>query len=96
MAKLHLVNKPKSHPAFQDFLLAVQAGDTVLLLNDGIYAALESIDYPAQVAIYLLESDLTGRGLTAQRQHLNPAFTIINYDGFVQLTEQHNPIISWY
>ena len=68
------------------------ADSTLLLLEDGVYAALAPRSIPAR-ALYVLAEDLATRGLS--RADLAPGITAIDMKGFVALTVAHSPIAAW-
>ncbi|WP_261841007.1 sulfurtransferase complex subunit TusB [Aliamphritea ceti] len=95
---LHTLNKaPGNSTALQDCLNSLQAGDALLLIEDGVYAALNAYDELFQhakslgVDCYVLEADTDARGLKA----LNSLFTTASYNTFVELSCQHQPVVSW-
>jgi len=69
------------------------ADSTLLLLEDGVYAALTPHAIPAR-ALYVLAEDLAARGLS--RSDLAPGITAIDMKGFVALTVAHSPIAAWF
>lgn len=96
MSTLHLVFATN---ALADCLRAAVAGDAVLLLGDGVYAAaggngpgLRSAQESAiQVRVHAL--DRRARGLSRLPE---PAPADCDDDGFVALTEQHARVVSWF
>lgn len=66
---------------------------TLLLLEDGIYAALTSRVIPAR-AVYVLAEDLAARGL--RPGDLASGITALDIKGFVALTVAHFPIVAWF
>ncbi|MBF0096368.1 MAG: sulfurtransferase complex subunit TusB [Magnetococcales bacterium] len=95
---LHTVNKsPFQNNALTDCSRYVQAGDVVLLLEDGVFAAQAGTTQSAllekmmeQVTIYALSADLKARAIKA----LVAGVQVTDYAGFVELVEQHK-IHSW-
>ena len=85
MATLHIVNRPR---ALASALEVAAADDPVLLIEDGVYAALtaESRD------ILVLEDDARARGVA---QRLPAGMRLIGYAEFVDLAAEHSPIVSW-
>ncbi len=94
---LHILNKPPYSDAANQLLLALGSDDTVLLIEDAVQAVL----HPewqgwavSQAAIFLLAEDAVSRGVyaiaTAQ------SLPLVEMEGFVELTEQSERIISWY
>ncbi len=95
---LHTLNKaPSGSSATQDCLAALQAGDALLLIEDGVYAALDAyaplFQHAESLAIdcYVLTADTEARGLTT----LNSLFKAATYSTFVELSCQHHPVVSW-
>jgi len=97
---LHLVNRSPSSPAaLQACLRAASAGDAILLIEDGVYCGklpeAESsglLQQPEDIALFALEADVFARGIQNQ---IARAITLIDYDRFVELTEQHNACQNW-
>ena len=65
---------------------------TLLLLEDGVYAALAPRNVPVR-ALYVLAEDLAARGLSGA--DLAPGVTAVDVKGFVALTVAHSPIAAW-
>lgn len=87
MATLHLI----STTAGLDPCLRVAAeGDVVLLIANGVYAAVAAAAPPR--ALLALEADVTARGL---QQRLGGLVRVIEDDEFVALAVAHQPIVSW-
>lgn len=102
MAILHTVNKsPFSNNTLQSCLSVLQPGDTLLLIEDGIYGCLPSADtfakieqlHAAGVKLRVLEEDLAARGLKEQKSEL---FETADYNQFVELCTQHTSVQSWF
>ena len=87
MAALHIVNKADALP---DCLPLLADGDALLLIEDGVYGTCSNIQSPARC--HALADDLAARGLTGR---VGMAVEILSYDGFVDLVERHQPIITW-
>jgi tRNA 2-thiouridine synthesizing protein B len=87
MTVLHLVNRPAALPAC---LAAAADQDVVLLLEDGVYAAVAALapDRP----LHALEPDVQARGLDLR---LAGNVTVISDAGFVTLVETHQPVVTW-
>ena len=97
MTCLHLVNRAaSSSDALQRCLSLSLPGDVVLLIEDGVYGALPEVfailDRDPAVTVQALLADVEARGL--QRRLANQ-IDVIDYAGFVELTEQNNPVVSW-
>ena len=95
---LYTVNKsPLMFGNLKSVLGIASADDPILLYEDGVYAAARGTaseelvrqaleDHP----VYALDADLEARGLTA----LIDGIQVIDYDGFVELVEQHH-VVPW-
>ena len=87
MAALHIVNKAD---ALADCVPILADGDALLLIEDGVYAARTAIH--ARAACHALADDLEARGLAGR---VASAVEVVSYDGFVDLVERHQPIVTW-
>lgn len=87
MATLHIVNKADALP---DCLPLVADGDALLLIEDGVYAACTDID--AGAPCHALAEDLEARGIAGRIRH---SIEVLSWDGFVELVERHQPIVTW-
>lgn len=102
MSTLHLVSTaPTAGSALADCLRVAASGDTLLLLQDGVYAAVAQAPVPSAllreaaatgVGLYALLPDIDARGLAGR---LHPGFRLVDDNGFVELTERHPRTISW-
>lgn len=94
---LHTVNKSIfSSPTLNECLLTAARNDAVLLLEDGVYGALKTA-HPAEphaVTWFALKEDLQARGITEHQ--CRDDVTLIDYAGFVELTEQYVSVCSWF
>jgi len=104
---LHTVNKSGfANSALSDCLAVVSPNDAVLLIENGVYGALNNS--PSEFAhiknikrlstsgtrFYVLQADCEARGLDAST--LLATFTIIDDTGFVNLAAEATAIQSWY
>ena len=95
---LYTINKsPLMFGNLKSVLRVAPKGEPILLYEDGVYAAAtgaasEALAQQAltQHPVYALQADLEARGLTS----LVEGIQVINYDGFVELVEQHH-VIPW-
>ena len=87
MAALHIVNKANALP---DCLPLLADGDALLLIEDGVFAACTA--FGASTPCYALTDDVEARGLEGR---IETAVEIVSYDGFVDLVERHQPIVTW-
>ena len=97
---LHTVNKsPFDHAAFATCLRFARQGSAVLLIEDGVYAALRETTVSPQVqealksvAIYALKPDLEARGM---RDRVMEGIRLVDYAGFVDLATEHDAVQAW-
>jgi len=85
MAALHIVNRPC---ALASCLEVAADADTILLIEDGVYAAAVT---PGRT-MRALRDDVLARGLA---ERLAADVELADYDDFVGLVERHQPIVSW-
>ena len=85
MATLHIVNRPA---ALASCLDVAATTDTVLLIEDGVYAATDV----QPRALLAIDKDAHARGVASR---LNDDTTLIDYERFVALAVEHKPIVTW-
>ena len=98
---LHLVNKsPFDRNALISCLRLATAGSSVLLLEDGVYAALNKATSAEAVkermedmTFYVLGPDVSARGL--DDTPLIDGINVVDYGGFVDLVVEHDVAQSW-
>ena len=98
---LHLVNKsPFEKSALESCLRLAQPGSSILLLEDGVYAALRQTvlagkmsDRSENFSWFVLGPDLDARGLRSAP--LIHGIQIVDYEGFVDLVAEHEASHSW-
>lgn len=98
---LHTVNKsPFERDGLDSCLRVAQKGSAILLIEDGVYAALKGTTQTAKVEvalkaheIYALGPDLKARGLEETR--LIAGIKIVDYGGFVDLAVDKGTVNSW-
>lgn len=103
MSTLHLLfTSPNAGTALADALRVAAPGDALLLLQDGVYAAVAHAAGPSAllreaaaggVALHVLVPDSDARGLAGR---LHPGITLVDDNGFVALTERHARTLSWF
>ncbi len=95
---LYTINKsPLMFGNLKSVLRLAPGGEPILLYEDGVYAAAqgtasENLIQQAlnQHPVYALQADLQARGLTS----LVDGIQVIDYEGFVELVEQHH-VVPW-
>ena len=101
MSQLHIVNKsPFEHSALRSCLRLIKKGAGILLIEDGTYAALSGTPAAAtlsnamgDVSVYALRPDMRARGLDESRAI--DGISLVDYDGFVELTIEYDKVNSW-
>ncbi|BBL70471.1 sulfurtransferase complex subunit TusB [Methylogaea oryzae] len=97
MAVLHIVNRsPMAAPALRQCLARLGEDDSLLLIEDGVYAVAAQGEAAALLAgrrVYALEADLAARGLD-QAERLAGVETV-DYAGFVRMAAEHAQVLSW-
>ncbi len=98
---LHLINKsPFERTALDGCLRLAKPGSSILLLEDGVYAAPTHAACAGKIAramaafsFFVLGPDLLARGL--RDAPLIAGMTVVDYAGFVDLVAQHEATQSW-
>ena len=99
---LYTINKsPLMFGNLRSVLRIAPAGDPILLYEDGVYAAVGGpasgellAEALAGHPVYALKADLDARGLTSRSDRVATGVQVVDYDGFVELVEQHN-VVPW-
>src|SRR4051794_31163550 len=96
---LHIINRsPFTSNAFSSCLRVAPANSSILLIEDGVYAALADTEFALLVSkhsqhqFFALAADIDARGIT---EKIITTIQIIDYSGFVDLTLRCHPIQSW-
>lgn len=94
---LHVLNASPASAAFSDCVKLVKPEDAMVLMGDGVYAALPGTRACAQLAasgvqLHLLRNDATAAGVVLFSHTIN----VIDMDGFVTLTERFPRQLCWY
>jgi len=98
---LHLINKsPFDRNALDSCLRLATPGSSVLLIEDGVYAAMsnavsaESVNNRMKdMTFYVLGPDVSARGL--DDTPLIDGINVVDYGGFVDLVVEHDVAQSW-
>ena len=97
MALLHLVNKsPYERNCLDTCVAYCREGDTVLLIEDGVYAAIKAgkaADRLSGLDVAVLGSDLAARGIAQDK--LVDGVKVVDYGDFVDLVEAKDKVQSW-
>jgi tRNA 2-thiouridine synthesizing protein B len=98
---LHLINKsPFDRNALDSCLRLAKEGSSVLLIEDGVYAAMSKAVWAEainkrmeELNFYVLGPDVSARGLS--NSPLIKGITVVDYGGFVDLVAEHAVTQSW-
>jgi len=98
MSILHLVNKsPYERNSLSSCVGFVRDGDAVLLIEDGVYAAVKggaaAAKFEGLADVSVLGGDLAARGLSEDK--LVDGVKVVDYAGFVDLVEATDKVQSW-
>lgn len=101
MSMLHIVNKsPFEKNSLDSCLRLSKQGSSVLLIEDGVYGALDGTDIASEVEssleqkkVYVLGPDLKARGINPDS--LIAGVESVDYDGFVSLAAAASKTQSW-
>ena len=98
---LHTVNKsPFEKNSLDTCLKFAKAGSSILLIEDGVYAALKGTAVEGKVReavgkhkVYALGPDLKARGMADDR--VIDGIALVDYAGFVDLVEASDKLQAW-
>ena len=97
---LHTVNKsPYERNTFDTCLAHVKKGGAILLIEDGVYAAMKGTA-PAKkleqlmktIPVYVLQPDVEARGMQSR---VLDGVKMVDYGGFVDLAAEYPTVQSW-
>jgi tRNA 2-thiouridine synthesizing protein B len=98
---LHTINKsPFEKNSLDTCLRLAKPGSEILLLEDGVYAAVKGTAVEQKMrqalsdySVYALGPDLKARGIEEDR--LIDGIEVVGYDGFVDLAANSDRVQSW-
>jgi tRNA 2-thiouridine synthesizing protein B len=101
MSTLHTVNKsPFEKTSLDACLNHLGSGANLLLIEDGIYAALKGTAVEERVKtaldsvkVYVLGPDLKARGFSEER--VIEGISVVDYAGFVDLAAENDKVQAW-
>jgi tRNA 2-thiouridine synthesizing protein B len=101
MSILHTVNKsPFERNSLDSCLKFASSGASVLLIEDGVYAAVTGTIAEAQIkaaldtmSVYVLGPDLKARGFSPER--VIEGVKVVDYSGFVDLAAETDKVQAW-
>jgi tRNA 2-thiouridine synthesizing protein B len=95
MSTLHVINKSDA-ALWSSCVATLSRGDSVLLIEDAVYAGLpeqqQNVFVPEGVKLIALSEDLAVRGISAK---IRPEIGNTTYSGFVALSLAHERVVSW-
>jgi tRNA 2-thiouridine synthesizing protein B len=96
---LHIINKSPLDRNSLDTVLTTADGGTILLIEDGVYAATKGNAFEpklkaamAKFKFYALQPDLEARGIA---DRVTDGITTVDYAGFVDLVADNKTNQSW-
>ena len=97
---LHIINKsPFETNTLDTCLRMAQPGHGLILIEDGVYAATQGSAAEERMRqacttlkVYVLRPDMDARGVTNK---VIDGVSLVDYGGFVDLTEQYDTSHSW-
>ncbi len=101
MGTLHTINKsPFEKRSLESCLRVTLPGSTILLIEDGVYAAMKGGEFEAtlvaaidRVNVCCLQPDWLARGL-GDRTAIE-GIDFVDYEGFVALAVAHERVQAW-
>lgn len=101
MSTLHIVNKsPFERNSLGSCMRLAEKGSAVLLFEDGVIGAMQNTKFSSKItqamndhSFYVLGPDIKARGLSSSK--VIDGINVIDYDGFVDLTTEHETVQSW-
>lgn len=95
MATLHTLNRSPAHgQLFEQLMSTIEPGDSLLLLEDGVYYCLNNtLNRRIQdIQVYALKEDVHARGLPIEQSDV----LLASYEDYVGLTCDTDKLINWY
>ncbi|MBF0218917.1 MAG: sulfurtransferase complex subunit TusB [Gammaproteobacteria bacterium] len=97
---LHIINKsPFEKNSLMSCFACAKEGSAILLIEDGVYGVIANSSIAADIkaamaknSIYALSADVNARGIADK---VMDGITLIDYNGFVDLTCDHEKLQSW-
>ena len=94
---LHTLSSSPWHTDLRAMLRLVKDGDDLLLLSDGVIAAIAGAPFleilrSAPITIHALQDDIDARGLAGQ---IADSVVRVGYTDFVRMSVKHPGQLSW-
>lgn len=93
MSTLHTVNKSAAKDALEACLRVASSGDSLVLIEDGVYQASQLVNNPraSSLQLFVLQDDVAARGISVP-----VTVKRIAYSRLVELVCQHQRSVSWF
>lgn len=95
MPTLHTLNRsPANIQLFEQLINTIRPGDTLLLLEDGVYYCLQNkLNRKIQdIQVYALKDDVHARGIPIEQSDV----VLASYEDFVNLSCENDKLVNWY
>ncbi len=94
---LHTLSHSPWQCDIESLLSMVREGDALLLIQDGVQAAVEGSRFVdilnnAPISVSALKDDINARGLAGQ---ISTKINVVSYTDFVNLAVQHTGHMNW-
>ncbi|WP_285129078.1 sulfurtransferase complex subunit TusB [Leclercia adecarboxylata] len=94
---LHTLSHSPWQCDIESLLSMVREGDALLLIQDGVQAAVEGSRFVeilnnAPISVSALKDDIDARGLAGQ---ISTKINVVSYTDFVNLAVQHTGHMNW-
>lgn len=93
---LHTLSHSPTQVDLPALLRLLAPGDDLLLLQDGVLAAVGGTEIEsllnAPISLHVLRADVEARGLIG---YILPSIGVVDYTDFVALTTKHQQQIAW-
>jgi len=94
---LHTLSRSPWQCDIESLLSMVREGDVLLLIQDGVLAAVEGSRFVdilsnAPISVSALKDDIDARGLAGQ---ISAKINVVSYTDFVNLAVQHTGHMNW-
>mgnify|MGYP000499359980 CR=1 FL=1 len=100
MSCLHTINRSPKSGLLESCLSVIQKGDAILFIEDGVYHCTDTLapkltrqTLDNSVHLYALREDLIARALLLR---IPDYITTANYQRFVELSCEHDKVVSWF
>lgn len=96
MSCLHTINKSPDSKLLESCLQVINADDAILFIEDGVYHCASPISLPTiieTVKVYGLREDMLARAMLSRTMD---RVEVIDTARFVELSCEHDKVVSWF